>query len=230
MENNKLNSNISGWDQIEQSPTTTYKQLFKIERELIIRQRVVKDNIDLKPIYLDIGCGSGRNLNNLKENCHRNSSQKIIGLDDDKQALSNYKNRTKDTNDRPILLYGSAFNLPFLNESIDFCLLSMALCNFGKQKIDSLREIERVLIPGSKAIVSTYSENALEERLEVYRSLEAPIKDVNEKTGLVDFGPEIGISEQISISQMQKMCKLVGLKIKEIHVIENLAYVFVLEK
>ena len=217
----KLNSNINYWDAVVAEKRPLLKELLRREVNSIEYYGDVRGTI------VDIGCGSGR----LYGIIPTHESINLIGFDFDKNALKIYSQKiSKDINAKPILIQGTAVKLPFLDESIHFCILSMSLVNFGKDKLKALKEIERVLIPGHFAVISTYSEDSLEERLKIYNKYNVEIKHIDKATASVTFSHGLGTSDGISIEQMQSLSKKAKLGIIEIKIVKGIGYVYVLKK
>ena len=76
--------------------------------------------------------------------------------------------------------------------------------NFGKTKIKILKEMKRVCKSGKKILISVYSDEALDERLKLYRTIRADIKEIkNDGTITFDEKDVVDvISEQFSKKQL----------------------------
>ena len=90
----------------------------------------------------------------------------------------------------------------------------MIKMNVKKEK--ALNEMKRVVKKSGGIIISVFSEDALPERLKLYKKLKTPIKEIK-KDGTVIFGfGGDNISEQFSKKQLKEMFRKAGLKLEEI--------------
>jgi ubiquinone/menaquinone biosynthesis C-methylase UbiE len=103
---------------------------------------------------LDVGSGNGRHLIPAAKHC-----KKVIGLDVSKELLGIvskkiFKNKLNNVD----LIHSEAVNIPIKNNSVDAVLYIATLHNISVRyrRINSLREIKRILKPGGKAIISVW--------------------------------------------------------------------------
>ncbi|OHA16274.1 MAG: hypothetical protein A3H57_05115 [Candidatus Taylorbacteria bacterium RIFCSPLOWO2_02_FULL_43_11] len=100
---------------------------------------------------LDLGCGSGTMLFKICESAPKNAV--LYGIDPDPLAIEAAKQRLKGKNVALKIAYGS--DLPFLNESLDFIVSTLAFHHMSpEEKIRTLAEIARVLKPGGTILIS----------------------------------------------------------------------------
>jgi ubiquinone/menaquinone biosynthesis C-methylase UbiE len=106
-------------------------------------------------IVLDVGSGNGRHLIPCAKHC-----KKVIGLDVSRELLGIVKNKLiKNRLSNVDLIHSDAVNIPIKNNSIDAVLYIATLHNIPirYRRIISLKEINRVLKPNGKAIISVWS-------------------------------------------------------------------------
>ena len=114
------------------------------------------NKFDLKQdgLMLDVGCGEGRHIFGVMQNY---PDIKCIGLDMDKDSLNKaeegYEYFKSITNAGVDLLKGSAYSLPFPNNSFDLVVCSEVLEHLHEYN-DAVKEIHRVLKPGGKFYAS----------------------------------------------------------------------------
>jgi ubiquinone/menaquinone biosynthesis C-methylase UbiE len=212
-----MKSNIDYWLEVLKSLPESYKVWFAKEREYL------RDKIALDSCVLEIGCGDGRSIFDLLQNTNN-----ITGIDHDDNAVLNATDIfAEETAIR--ILKADAANLPFLDSSFDFVICMTTFANFADKKFIVLEEMKRVLKIDGQIIISVFSEDALDERMELYKSLGVPIKSVN--NGTVTFDESLGdnISEQFSEKELREIFSKAELSIKEIKKV-GIAYLCLLEK
>ena len=101
--------------------------------------------------------------------------------------------------------------------------------NFAYKKFIILEEMKRVLKNSGKIIISVFSEDALEERMKVYKASGVKIKKI--KNGTVIFDESLGdnISEQFFKEQLEDIFSRANLKINDITKV-NITYLCTLSK
>ena len=113
-----------------------------------------KHELNQKGIMLDVGCGEGRHIFGIMQDY---PLMKCIGLDMDKESLEKaeegheYFKSISEAGAR--FLKGSAYILPFPDESIDLIVCSEVLEHLHEYN-DAVKEIHRVLKPGGKFYAS----------------------------------------------------------------------------
>ena len=202
---NKEVKNIDFWERLLNEPPESYKSWFNDEKKFLHKHILCNSKV------LEVGCGDGRSIKDII-----NITQNIIAIDNDKKAVNDATNNFKKYSNVRIIL-ADAKELPFEDKSFNFVLCLITFANFGEDKYKVLREMKRVLRDDGKIIISVFSEDALEERIKVYKKLGAPIKEIT-KNGTVIFDESLGanISEQFSKSELIKIFNKVELKIDEI--------------
>lgn len=207
-------TNIDYWNKVLENPTPTYKKLFTEEYQYL------QNHTPKNSFVLDIGCGNGRNIETILS-----ITKNVTGIDIEENAVKEAKEKFQHISEINIVK-GSVFELPFNNKSFDVVILMCTLVNFDNKKIEALREMKRVMNDTGKLIISVYSEDALENRLEQYKKINLPIKGVaGNKVTFQDFS-EAGTSEQFSLSDIETLGKKIGLKVRNLKKIPNIAYIF----
>ena len=207
---------INYWRDALQNLSEPYKKWLNEEANIL--KKYIKNGAKV----LDIGCGDGRILKLLAT---RTKNQ--IGIDHDINVV---KHAIKKIDDIPIkIIFGEGINLPFENESFDNVLCLGTFANLDYERLKVLNEMKRVLKKDGLMIISSYSEDALEERLKLYDKTGSRIKEKNENGKIIFEDGVDNISEQFSREQLESMFSEVGLKIKEIKKI-GIGYVCVLLK
>ena len=209
----KDKKNIVFWEEVLEDMPESYKLWFKKEREYL------QQNISKNSSVLEVGCGEGRSLKDLIQ-----ISKNLTGIDHDKKAIEDAKINFKDF-PRVKLLVASAENLPFKDNSFDFVICMTTFANFGEKKFKILDEMKRVLNKDGKIIISVFSEEALEERMKLYKKLNAPIKEIREG-GKIIFDESLGdnTSEQFTDQELRDIFEKASLKLIEIKKL-NIAYI-----
>jgi len=113
------------------------------------------NNLPKTSIVADIGSGNGRHLIPCAKHC-----KKIIGLDVSKELLEIVKKKVyKNKLNNVELIHSDAVNIPLKDYSIDAVLYIATLHNISERyrRIKSLKEINRILKPSGRAIISVWS-------------------------------------------------------------------------
>lgn len=136
------------WDIIAKSFDVTRKKPWKQCIDFI-------EKFSKNDYFADIGCGNGRHL--IPSAYH---NKKVIGLDLSNELLKIvnkkiFKEKIKNTT----LLHSNALNIPIKSNAIDSILYIATLHNIkGREnRIQSLKEINRILKSNGKALVSVWS-------------------------------------------------------------------------
>ncbi len=208
-------TNIGYWEQVLRAPTSAYKKLFEAEKEYL-HERI---KADMK--VLDIGCGDGRNMRSILE-----KTKFVTGVDNDQKAVEGTRKHFSEAPTVKVVL-GDASALPFEDGSFDIVTLLMILVNLDKQKVKALTEAARVLKKDGLIILSTFAETAFDERMEIYTQIKASIERVEDTK--VIFNKSL-VSEQFSLTEIEKLAKEAGLKILETEKVGNLSYICTLSK
>ena len=113
-----------------------------------------KFDLDQDGLMLDVGCGEGRHIFGVMQNY---PDIKCIGLDMDKDSLNKaeegYEYFESISNAGVDFLKGSAYSLPFPNNSFDLIVCSEVLEHLHEYN-DAVIEINRVLKSGGKFYAS----------------------------------------------------------------------------
>lgn len=212
-----MKTNAEYWDDfVSNNLPDSYKKWFEMEKKYL--QKHVTKNARV----LEIGCGLGRNIQDILP-----VTKNITGIDHDKKTITNIKNK--------FLKYSSlnfqeaeAEKLPFKNEVFDFVVCFTTFGNFGNKKSIILNEMKRVLKKSGSIIIDVFSEDALEERLKVYKKSRGKFK-VEGTTVFFDDGLGDKISEQFNQEQLKNIFSKAKLRIENITKI-NIAYLCKLKK
>jgi len=210
-------TNADYWIELLKKTPRSYKEWFKGE-EKYLQSRITKN-----AHVLDIGCGDGRSIFDIIS-----ITENVIGIDHDQkaidQALKNFK-------DYPAVIFkrDDATNLSFPNETFDFVICMGTFVNFADKKYVALEEMKRVLKKSGRIIISVFSEDALDERITVYKTLGIKIKEI--KGGKVTFDESVGdnISEQFSRQELKNIFSRTLLKIEDIQKV-SIGYLITLSK
>ena len=115
-------------------------------------------NINPEGTMLDLGCGEGRHIFGLME---KFPDLKCIGLDPHIESLDKafegLKFLESISNSKTNFLSGSAYSLPFSDDSFDLVVCSEVLEHLHDYK-DAIKEINRVLKPGGQFLASVPAE------------------------------------------------------------------------
>lgn len=187
--------NIGYWEALLENPPEQYGVWFDLERDTL-REVITKDFR-----VLEIGCGDGRSLMDIID-----ITTDLVGIDNTEKAVEDGKKKFESYPPVKILL-ADAINLPFENESFDFVICMTTFANFGDKKYKALDEIKRVLKSTGKIIISVYGENALKDRLTMYKKMGQELRSVNENSGKVVFEEdwEDNVSEQFSEKDLREI-------------------------
>ena len=115
-------------------------------------------NINPGGTMLDLGCGEGRHIFGVME---KFPDLKCIGLDPHIESLDKafegLKFLESISNTKTNFLSGSAYSLPFSDDSFDLVVCSEVLEHLHDYK-DAIKEINRVLKPGGQFLASVPAE------------------------------------------------------------------------
>ena len=112
------------------------------------------NNLNSSDIVADIGCGNGRHLGLIVEKC-----KIAIGIDISKNLLKIIENKIDRKKQKTILIHGNNVFLPLKDNFLDAAIYIAALHNIKgrKNRIDSLKELYRILKKDGIAMISVWS-------------------------------------------------------------------------
>lgn len=210
-------SSLEIWEAMAKNPVGGYKEGLSKEKEFLLK------NLPENSVVLDIGSGFGRVLEILAL-----KAKKIVGIDNDEEAVEKSKEFNKGSDNVKILL-GDAEDLKFEDGEFDVVTcLGGTPSNFGKTRNKIYSEIKRILREEGIFFCSVYNEDALEERLSYYDKCYSGKYSVNKETGYVEIF-EMFVSEQFSKEQITKILEENGFKILEI-IKEGVLYIIKAKK
>ena len=212
-----MKRNIDYWENLLINLPKSYKKLFEKEKKYL--QKIITKDASV----LDVGCGNGRSIFDILP-----KTKNVTGIDHDNKAVADAKNNFSKYSSIKIIKADAA-QLPFDSEEFDFVICMITFANFADKKFKALEEMRSVLKDSGKIIISVFSENALEERMRVYKTSGVKIKEV--KNGTVIFDESLGdsISEQFTKEQLENIFSRSNLKIENITKV-NIAYLCTLIK
>lgn len=211
-------TNIGYWEQVLKAPTEAYAELFRDEHAFIL------ENIQPGSKVLDIGCGEGRNMRSMLT-----KTDQVYGVDIDPKAVKDARENLKEFVGVRVEL-GGADNLPFEDGSFDTASLLMILPNIRDIKQVAFKEAARVLRPGGKLLVTTFSDTAFDERMKIYKKVQAPIEKIEGTTVIFHESLGANTSEQHSEEDIEKLAHDAGLRIEKIQRSGDLGLHVVLRK
>lgn len=213
-----MTTNIGYWEKVLQDPTSSYRQLFDAEKEYLLT------NILRDTYVLDVGCGDGSTIQTILP-----ITSNVSGIDNDIKAVEDARLRLSSIPTANILL-ADALALPFESKVFDAVTHMMTLVNFEDKKAKALEEMSRVLKDEGKIIISVYSEDALQIRLDMYKQIGVPIEGI-EGTKVI-FNESVGAneSEQFSKEDIRALVDEAGLRIFNCIKVADIAYICELRK
>ena len=213
-----ITKNIGYWEQVLQAPTPAYQELFDAEHKYLL------DNVTTNSKVLDVGCGEGRNMKSIYE-----VTPFVYGVDNDMDAVKDAKENFKDANTVQVV-QGEAKSLPFKDKTFDIVTFLMILPNLDKNKEKSIEEASRVLKDDGSIILSTFADTAFEDRMEIYKLVNAPIKKIEGTKVIFDESLGANVSEQFSLQEIEDLAKSAGLTVSNYIKVGSIAYICTLKK
>jgi ubiquinone/menaquinone biosynthesis C-methylase UbiE len=212
-----MKTNMDYWKFVLKYLPESYHKWFEEER-VYLQKRITPD-----AKVLEVGCGAGRSIFDILP-----VTKDITGIDHDDKAIAD---AIKNFSGYPSISFirADAADLPFDREIFDFIVCMTTFANFADKKFIILEEIKRVLKNTGKIIISVFSEDALEERMRVYKATGVKIKAI--EGGNVVFDESLGdyISEQFSKEELEDIFSRTKLNIEDITKV-NIAYLCTLIK
>lgn len=188
-----LKTNIDYWDQVVKNQPPSYQRWFANEKEYL--QKTITPSARV----LDVGCGSGRSIFDILS-----ITQNIVGIDHEESAVHEAQAKFAEYPSVKIL-NADATSLPFSNAEFDFVICMGSFANFADKKHIILQEMRRVLKPTGKMIISVFSEDALDERMKLYKTLGDIVKEVRGTTVIFQESLGDNISEQFTGDQLREI-------------------------
>jgi ubiquinone/menaquinone biosynthesis C-methylase UbiE len=197
----KKTTNIEWWKKVLTNTPESYKKWFEKEREFL-RKNIKKDSR-----VLEVGCGEGRSLNYIMD-----ITKNIIGIDNSQKAIEDAKDNLKGIK----FQVADGRKLPFEDNSFDFVICMTTPANFGDKKQEFYAEMKRVVKKEGQILLSVFNEDAMEERLKLYKQVKTPIKKIVGGRVIFEDSVDVEFSEQFSKKELEEIFKEAGLKITEI--------------
>lgn len=212
-----MKTNTDYWANLLRNLPESYKKWFEEEKKYL------QKTITLDAKVLEVGCGNGRSILDVLS-----KTKNIVGIDHDDRAVADAKNNFSQYPSIKIIK-ADATQLPFNKEEFDFVICMTTFANFADKKFKVLEEMKRVLKESGKIIISVFSEDALGERMKIYKATGVKIKEI--KNGTVIFDESLGdnISEQFTKEQLEDIFSRANLKIEDMTKV-NIAYLCTLTK
>ncbi len=112
------------------------------------------DRVDGGAVGLDVGCGNGRHVSPLSDVVDR-----VFALDLSRGLLAEARSRMRDDGHQASLVQGDAAALPVATGSVDVAISVATIHHLSDRdtRVESLREIGRVLDAEGRALVSAWS-------------------------------------------------------------------------
>ena len=136
------------WDKIAHSFDVTRRKPWQQCIDFI-------NNLSTDAIVADIGCGNGRHLIPCAQRC-----KKTLGVDISKELLHIVQNKLEENKIyNTTLIHSDVVSLPIKDNTVDAVLYIASLHNIKekKRRIQSLKEVKRILKKGGKAQISVWS-------------------------------------------------------------------------
>ena len=158
------NNNMTNREDVLKDLPSSYKERFKEEKEYL------KKKIEKNSNVLEIWCWDWRSISDIIH-----ITQNITWIDHDQYAVDQANKKFKDYKNIKIIK-ADAESLPFEDKEFDNIICMTSFANFWEKKDIIIQEAKRVLKNDGKVIISVFSEEALWERLEIYKKFESENK------------------------------------------------------
>lgn len=166
----------------------------------------LKKNIKKDSVVLDVGCGFGRSTETVAK-----SVKKVVGIDNNKEFIKKIKNKLLKFENVEIF-FEDAKKMHFSDNTFNYTIcMGNTFGDFGKDKLNILKEMKRVTQKGGRVIISVYSENALNTRIKEYKKIGIKINKIQNGTVYTNDGLTL---EQFSKEKIKRIFKAVGLHVK----------------
>jgi len=135
------------WDAIAESFDATRRKSWQDVVDFI-------DELSGSNVIADLGCGNGRHLVLCANKCRT-----VIGLDISRNLLKITQNKMKEKQHSAVLIHGNLVHIPIKKDTLDAVLYIAALHNIKgrKNRIQSLKEVKRILKDAGRALISVWS-------------------------------------------------------------------------
>ena len=213
-----MKTNIDYWENLLKNLPESYKIWFREEKKYL--QKIITPDAKV----LEVGCGNGRSIFDILS-----KTKNIVGIDHDDKVVTDAKNNFSKYSSIIKILKADAIQLPFNNEEFDFVICMTTFANFADKKFRVIEEMKRVLKEFGKIIISVFSEDALDERMKVYKSSGVKIKEIKNGTVIFDDIIDDNVSEQFTKEQLEDIFSRANLKTEDITKV-NIAYLCTLTK
>ena len=213
-----MKTNIDYWENLLKNLPESYKIWFREEKKYL--QKIITPDAKV----LEVGCGNGRSIFDILS-----KTKNIVGIDHDDKVVTDAKNNFSKYSSIIKILKADAIQLPFNNEEFDFVICMTTFANFADKKFRVIEEMKRVLKEFGKIIISVFSEDALDERMKVYKSSGVKIKEIKNGTVIFDDIIDDNVSEQFTKEQLEEIFSRANLKTEDITKV-NIAYLCTLTK
>ncbi len=206
--------NIDLWRSCLDSLTPAYASFFSAE------EKYLKENIHPKDNILDIGSGTGRIVDYILQ-----STPHVTGIDYDQETIEGLRKKYKN---QPLTKFvnANAADLPFEDECFDVITFSTVFCNI-EDKSKAMSESARVLKKEGFLFLSTYSEDALDDRVKQYKK--AKLLQLSTNNGKITF---VGghTSAQFTLEELEQYGLNAGLELVDYKKCGKLAYICKFQK
>ena len=197
----KKESNVEWWEKTLENLPKSYADWFNEEKKFLKRHIIANSKV------LEVGCGEGRSLRYIQD-----ITQKITGIDNDPKAIGDAKGNIK--NGKFLIVDGK--RLPFENNLFDFILCMTTPANFGNEKQKIYSEMKRIVKDNRQILLSVFNEDAMKERLKLYKKVNAPVKKIVGERVVFEKYVDVEFSEQFSKEELEEIFKEAGLNILSI--------------
>ena len=184
-----------------------------LEQALSEEAKYLKNTIPETAEILDIGCWDGRIISYIYQ---QKPQTKIKGIDNDVQAVLSATEKFKD-NPNISITQAEANKLPFEDNTFDTITCMDIFHNLGTEQQAILAEMKRVVKVWGKIIITTYSEDAVEEKRNMYTSIALRYEEQDDWTF---FFPDIqgsgNLSAQYTSTQLYDRFSSAGFEVENL--------------
>lgn len=206
-------TNIGYWKRILENPSPAYQELFQVQKDYLLKNIQSSDNV------LDMGCGDGKDIETILQ-----VTKNVTGIDNDPIAIEDAKNKLQG-HPSIQLVCGDALNMQFKPSTFDVVVFLDFIENMGIHRSSVFKEAYRVLKPNGALIVTTYSEDAFDERMNMYEIVNVPIDHIEGTKFFFDKSVGAFESEQSSLEDLIKFGDEAGLLMVDHKKVGDLSYI-----